>query len=544
MKTKGFTLMELLAVIIIMAIIALIATPIIINIIENNNRKAAEASIANIEHAADIYYYNNGGLSEVTFNCHDGVCSNENTILDISGTIPESGQIRIDKEGNIFLNSLIIKNYFCYKDNGNYTCEKVSKLNDKTNNGILTLNESKIPTLSNYIIKGNSYQETSIKSSNLVQDVTSDKWILTGGAYIENGYIVFPNADAKAEITVEWNGQEVDSAGKYSVYWGVNYYGNTAGSTVHLGASYLDESKKMLSSNGYAKNNGLEGSDSLIYDKFSYNDTTSYGKGIRDAKYITFSMRYNSNYSTGSFKIKDVIISKTPISKYEEYSIDKPSLEYSSEIKSVGDLVTEEGPNKGKYEIPIKVTGENSFEASIYLDEPLRCVNGVCDELNFSTGIVTRKIGTLTFNGNETFNILENSNTGSGIGVYFSNEQLLGDYSSPKFVKNAISTHFKETNSLVDTENDSLIGKMFISPKSNPPYLGFKVPYTNKTDWENYLETEYLNSTPVTVNYELVESEYKHEKILLPVININKGESEIFVDTHIKPSEFIIDYYK
>ena len=44
MNKKGFTLVELLAVIVILAIIALIATPLILNVIDNAKKGAAEAS--------------------------------------------------------------------------------------------------------------------------------------------------------------------------------------------------------------------------------------------------------------------------------------------------------------------------------------------------------------------------------------------------------------------------------------------------------------------------------------------------------------------
>ena len=43
-RNKGFTLVELLAVIVILALIALIATPIILNVINDAKKQAAKDS--------------------------------------------------------------------------------------------------------------------------------------------------------------------------------------------------------------------------------------------------------------------------------------------------------------------------------------------------------------------------------------------------------------------------------------------------------------------------------------------------------------------
>ena len=51
MKQKGFTLVELLAVIVILAIIALIATPIILGIIKDTKEKANQRSLEMYEDA-------------------------------------------------------------------------------------------------------------------------------------------------------------------------------------------------------------------------------------------------------------------------------------------------------------------------------------------------------------------------------------------------------------------------------------------------------------------------------------------------------------
>lgn len=54
MTKNGFTLVELLAVIIILAVISLIATPIVINVIDKSRKSAAESSIAGYADTAKL----------------------------------------------------------------------------------------------------------------------------------------------------------------------------------------------------------------------------------------------------------------------------------------------------------------------------------------------------------------------------------------------------------------------------------------------------------------------------------------------------------
>lgn len=56
---KGLTLVELLAVFVILAIIAAIAIPAIGNIIENSRYKAVKADAINMLNAASLYYMDN-----------------------------------------------------------------------------------------------------------------------------------------------------------------------------------------------------------------------------------------------------------------------------------------------------------------------------------------------------------------------------------------------------------------------------------------------------------------------------------------------------
>ena len=55
MNKKGFTLVELLAVIIILAIVALVATPIILNVVEDSRKSAAKSEAAFIVSGINEY---------------------------------------------------------------------------------------------------------------------------------------------------------------------------------------------------------------------------------------------------------------------------------------------------------------------------------------------------------------------------------------------------------------------------------------------------------------------------------------------------------
>ena len=95
---KGFTLVELLAVIVILAIIALIAIPGIVHIIKNTKDKAYDRSVENIAHAAKLYDLESQISQEdllMDQNIYDDIINNT------TGQKPTTGMIYINKDGEI-----------------------------------------------------------------------------------------------------------------------------------------------------------------------------------------------------------------------------------------------------------------------------------------------------------------------------------------------------------------------------------------------------------------------------------------------------------
>ena len=125
MNKKGFTLIELLAVIVILAIIALITVPVVINIINNAKKGAAEDSTYGVLGAVKYFLIQNykdfeNNNDDILFTCNsNGNCTttlagSTATTLELSGAKPTSGTIRIQKDG-VTVTNLKFGDYYCSK---------------------------------------------------------------------------------------------------------------------------------------------------------------------------------------------------------------------------------------------------------------------------------------------------------------------------------------------------------------------------------------------------------------------------------------------
>ena len=97
-KNKGFTLVELLAVIVILALIALIAMPIILNIIKDAKRSAAKDSAYGYMDAVEKYIVSSE-LEDKSIK--DGTYSVEdlNSMgVNVKGSTPDNGTIKIESK--------------------------------------------------------------------------------------------------------------------------------------------------------------------------------------------------------------------------------------------------------------------------------------------------------------------------------------------------------------------------------------------------------------------------------------------------------------
>ena len=107
-KENAFTLIELLAVIVILGITAVIATPLAINVIEDAKKNSFKNTAYGLIDAVKLQYaenYLNGNTSELFYTFPD------TTGLSFSGESPDGGTIRLTSDGKISL--AIYNNKWC-----------------------------------------------------------------------------------------------------------------------------------------------------------------------------------------------------------------------------------------------------------------------------------------------------------------------------------------------------------------------------------------------------------------------------------------------
>jgi len=107
MNNKGFTLIEVLAVIIVLAIIAVIAVATIVGLIEHSRERTFATSINGIREAIETNAAGEDFLRNVDFVYEEGdlfrIDGADRVQVNMTGTIAGSGRGNIDSHGDIWL---------------------------------------------------------------------------------------------------------------------------------------------------------------------------------------------------------------------------------------------------------------------------------------------------------------------------------------------------------------------------------------------------------------------------------------------------------
>ncbi len=100
---KGFTLIEVLAVVVVLGIIGMIIVPKIVSTINNSKKSSYETSVNNLVNVLSSYAIDMKANLIPFEGCSYNFDSGVNTCSDLeySGELPTSGSINVDKDGNV-----------------------------------------------------------------------------------------------------------------------------------------------------------------------------------------------------------------------------------------------------------------------------------------------------------------------------------------------------------------------------------------------------------------------------------------------------------
>ena len=117
MKKRGFTLIELIAVIFLIGLIALIITPSVLNIVENSRKKAFLADVRSILSMAEANNVRTN-YEKLTYTVTDNkIYDEDGNELDSGGSNPLNGTIKFDVNGKSSL--AIYNNKWCATKSSN-----------------------------------------------------------------------------------------------------------------------------------------------------------------------------------------------------------------------------------------------------------------------------------------------------------------------------------------------------------------------------------------------------------------------------------------
>lgn len=357
---NGFTLIELLGTIIVLAIVALIATPIINNVIEKNRESAAKASGNNIIDAAKLYLMNTKQIS--------GKVDLTNEQIEYSGAIPTKGEAYVSDDGKVRMYAYV--NGYCVTKEYDETDIFATKTSEETcgwyardqyskeNGTVITLDNKDIV---DYKIYGTSIQQTRSGENIFNKDDTINTTINDKGITIKNIW-------AKKVSDNDFVIKNFKPNTTYSVSSLVTLVSKPT--TLHPTANHtllLTIYDTVAGTSTRILSNGKV--DWEVGDSYKIVQQFTTPEDLSNCVIMAYTYYGNNDGSTtysvqGEFKFDELMIvegsyTSNNYPEYEEYGVMPPS-----EITNFGTLVTDTNNiNYGKYKLDIKVTGKNLFDA-------------------------------------------------------------------------------------------------------------------------------------------------------------------------------------
>jgi len=210
MNNKGYTLIELIAVIVILLIAGIITLPIVLTNINKVRYENAKANAYEIIASVKLYHYNklisnNGIFNETTFNC-DNKCKYLSDELEIANN-PSSGSVTISNDGTITGSLSFFEGDYTF-----YICNNVlsdEKITNCSSSNVLTLKKDDYKSGTEIIYAGLIW--------NVLKDNGDDTLLVLkntiGTGSLGNKKYDYPESDVNKKLN-EWfdNNQSLKTA--------------------------------------------------------------------------------------------------------------------------------------------------------------------------------------------------------------------------------------------------------------------------------------------------------------------------------------------
>ena len=249
------------------------------------------------------------------------------------------------------------------------------------------------------------------------------------------------------------------------------------------------------------------------------------------------------NYDEAGFPFSELIAGQKILFTATTY----PNLE--QKIEGLRTIFLFQPGESGSIKVRISILAdttiaENNFKyqpyynrtTNIYLDEPLRKIDGYSDYIDYVNGKVVRKIYEYKITGNENWQKQYGINLFDVQSLFNDNPFINGYGLSNMYKYNPIQSGI-DTNTVHgefalqrSTRGTTRSWSLFIKNTS----------YSDKDLFKTYLQNLYNNNTPVIINYPLETP--TEEDIELPNINLIEGKNIITIGTELE-SIIEVEYY-
>ena len=226
--------------------------------------------------------------------------------------------------------------------------------------------------------------------------------------------------------------------------------------------------------------------------------------------------------------------SPVTISKDINYTRMYLQINPNNEVKGTFYIQLEKGTTATEYEPYVEPVTTN-----IYLDEPLRRINGYSDYIDLSESRVVRKIAKTVLRNTEIIGEVKNK-------PYPYAFVVLGESGKAK-KNNELCTHFRAQSDFSFRVEGNNVFRVLNSESNNETRIAFRLYLNGQiisdvTEVKNYAEEQYNNGTPVIFYYAVADGLETKEIIELPNIPTFKGTTVIDSNAEVIPSNAEIEY--